>query len=72
MRLILLLFPVAKVQNLKAIHNQSTTNNKEKSDNKIKTDNKYEKLRELKSLFDDGVITQEEFDVEKNKLLDKK
>jgi len=30
---------------------------------------KYEQLRELKSLLDDGVITEEEFEIEKKKLL---
>ena len=30
---------------------------------------KYEQLRELKSLLDDGVLTQKEFEAEKNKIL---
>lgn len=31
---------------------------------------KYDKLRELKALFDDGIITKEEFEKEKKKILD--
>ena len=39
---------------------------------KVKKDSttKYEKLRELKALLDDGIITQEEFEKEKKKILD--
>jgi len=33
-------------------------------------DDKYEKLRELKKLLDEGIITQEEFEKEKKKILD--
>lgn len=32
-------------------------------------DDKYTKLRELKQLLDDGILTQEEFDEEKSKIL---
>ncbi len=34
------------------------------------TQSKAEKLRELKQLLDEGIITQEEFDEEKKKILD--
>jgi len=33
-------------------------------------DSKYEQLTRLKSLLDDGVLTSDEFDVEKKKILD--
>ena len=38
------------------------------SDTKNKN-NKYDKLRELKSLYDDNIITKEEFEQEKSKIL---
>lgn len=44
--------------------NNKTDNTSEKKD----TD-KYEKLRELKSLYDDEIITKEEFEKEKEKIL---
>lgn len=34
-------------------------------------ESKYNKLRELKALLDDGIITEEEFEKEKKKILDK-
>ena len=38
-------------------------------DNHIKEEDKYDKLAKLKKLLDDNVITQEEFEKEKAKLL---
>ena len=35
-----------------------------------KQDNKFQQLRDLKNLLDEGVLTQEEFDLEKAKVLD--
>ena len=35
-----------------------------------KKDDKYDKLKKLKGLLDEGVLTQEEYDTEKKKLLD--
>lgn len=36
----------------------------------VRDDNKYDKLKKLKGLLDEGIITQDEFDSEKKKLLD--
>ena len=44
------------------------TNQKEKSENN--TSNPYEEVKQLKELFDMGIITQEEFDQKKKDLLD--
>ena len=51
--------------------NQTTTQNVEqKSESKEEKEDPYEKLAKLKKLLDDGVISQEEFDEAKKKLLD--
>lgn len=62
---------LAKVWSLKEKNVVSTSNmiNSSKPNN-ISSD-PYNKLRELKSLLDDGIITQEEFDEEKRKILNK-
>lgn len=41
-----------------------------KDNHKIKNDDKYEKLEKLKKLLDDNVITEEEYNKEKSKILD--
>ena len=38
--------------------------------NKVETRSKAERLRELKALHDDGILTKEEFEQEKKKILD--
>jgi len=45
---------------------QTTGNNKKDQP----TSNKAQKLRDLKQLLDDGVITQDEYNIEKQKILD--
>lgn len=35
----------------------------------IKSDDKYDQLKKLKQLLDDGIINQNEFDIEKEKIL---
>jgi hypothetical protein len=45
------------------VERQSTTNDEKKED-------KYDNLIKLKSLLDSGIITQEEFDSEKKKILE--
>ena len=49
----------------------ASSNKTKKTDYKGETDN-YSKLRELKALLDDGIITQEDFDRKKKELLDLK
>ncbi len=48
----------------------NTTENKINNESKTSTDSTAQ-LEELKSLLDKGVITQEEFDAKKKKILDK-
>lgn len=36
----------------------------------VSQDNKYDKLKKLKALFDDGVLTKEEYEIEKKKILE--
>lgn len=43
---------------------------KEQTSVSSETKDKYAKLKELKELLDSGVLTQEEFDTEKQKILD--
>ena len=54
-----------------AIGNTMAKNMQKVTDSVESTKSKVEQLRELKSLFDDGVLTQEEFDAEKRIILSK-
>ena len=51
--------------------NQYISVNNTNNDNKIVENDKYEQLAKLKSLLDDEIITQKEFDIEKEKILNK-
>lgn len=44
---------------------------KDKGKAKPVDDSKYDKLKELKKLLDDGILTKEEFELEKKKILDR-
>lgn len=48
----------------------NTAHNPKLQNNQTHNDSFDEKLRKLKSLLDDGIITQEEFDTKKKQLLD--
>jgi len=55
---------------------KSLENTEKKEKQKIKinknTSDKYDQLREVKKLLDEGILTQEEFKIEKKKILEKK
>lgn len=58
--------------NYKAIPKKETViNQKETADDSPVSESKTEKLRELKQLLDEGILTQEEYEKEKAKVLEK-
>lgn len=50
------------------IYNENNTNTPH---TKATTSNRYDELRELKSLLDEGALTQEEYEQEKSEILEK-
>jgi 2-polyprenyl-3-methyl-5-hydroxy-6-metoxy-1,4-benzoquinol methylase len=57
-------------------HHENVTNEKETVKNEVKQDlqihqDKINQLQQLKQLLDDGILTQQEFDNQKSKILKK-
>jgi hypothetical protein len=57
--------------NLSHFGKNTQDGNKDSSSQNVEND-KYDKLRKLKKLLDDGIITQEEYEREKKKILEEK
>lgn len=56
-------------ENMKYIKEYIENFNSSITTNNVKIDDQYDKLAKIKKLLDDGIITQEEFEIEKKKLL---
>ena len=61
-------YTLQQVKNVEEVKSDNNTNVEKKQTTDTKT--KYELLRELKQLLDDGIITQQEFEKEKKRILD--
>lgn len=54
------------------VHSVSNNNNQTQTPQYVNTKSKADRLRELKQLLDEKILTQEEYDKEKKKILDEK
>ncbi|AUC15453.1 hypothetical protein BTO06_10000 [Tenacibaculum sp. SZ-18] len=55
-----------------AIDSCEITPCKSENEKVVKTESKYDKIKKIKELLDDGVLTKEEFEAEKKKILNSK
>lgn len=62
--ILLLIFYIDCIDKNRGISTTNTTKN-------VNTDDKYEELEKLKKLYDEKVLTKEEFENEKNRILNK-